>query len=107
MKHCFLKQWLLGTFSNERDSNENVKKDNRFIKQNNNFARAAHFFVHFFTITSYMTVTWKYLISCFMGGCEQAASDDKFFFLFLNLSAGPKKSTLGEWICLQLTFSTN
>ena len=26
------------------------QKINRFIKQNNNFARASHFFVHFFTV---------------------------------------------------------
>ena len=34
-----------------RDSNENVKKkqtNNMFNEQNNNFARAAHFFVNYF-----------------------------------------------------------
>ena len=30
------------------DGNENVKNNNSFSRQNNNFARAAHFFVHFF-----------------------------------------------------------
>ena len=30
------------------DGNENVKKNNRFSRQQNNFARASHFFVHFF-----------------------------------------------------------
>ena len=43
---------LLGTLrSNDADGNENVKKkNNRFNKQNNNSARASHFFVHFFPV---------------------------------------------------------
>ena len=40
---------LLGTVRfNDADSNENVKKNNRSYRQNNNFARASRFFVHFF-----------------------------------------------------------
>ena len=31
-----------------RERNENVKNNNGFSRQNNNFARASHFFVHFF-----------------------------------------------------------
>ena len=43
---------ILGSLSNDdRAQRERQKKNNRFIKQNNNFARAAHFFVHFFAIT--------------------------------------------------------
>ena len=45
--------WLIGTLrSNDADGNENVKKkkNNRFNKQNNNFARVSHFFVHFFPV---------------------------------------------------------
>ena len=35
------------------DGNENVKKKKkRFDKQNNNFARASHFFVHSFPLFS-------------------------------------------------------
>ena len=38
----------LGSFSNDDgDGNEDVKKA---ITQNNNFARASRFFVHFFTV---------------------------------------------------------
>ena len=33
-----------------RDGNENVKNHNRFSRQNNNFTRASHFFVHFFAV---------------------------------------------------------
>ena len=41
----------LGSFSNDGgDGKEDVKKSNRFITQNNNFARASRFFVHFFTV---------------------------------------------------------
>ena len=43
----------VGSFSNDDDDgdgNENVKKSNRFIKQNIKFARAARFFVHFFAV---------------------------------------------------------
>ena len=43
---------LWGTLrSNDTDGNENVKKKNkRFNKQNNNFARASSFFVHFLPV---------------------------------------------------------
>ena len=40
--------------------------NNRFYKQNNNFARAPRFFVHFFARFC-TTTTWKCLISRFMG----------------------------------------
>ena len=33
-----------------RDGNENVKNQNRFSRQNNNFKRASHFFVQFFAV---------------------------------------------------------
>ena len=42
---------VIGTLrSNDADGNENVKKTNWFDKQNNNFARASRFFVHFFPV---------------------------------------------------------
>ena len=43
------KLWQQGTLrSNDADGNKNVKKNKRFYKQNNNFARASRFLVHFF-----------------------------------------------------------
>ena len=33
-----------------RDGNENVKNNNRFRRQNNSFAHASHFLVHFFAV---------------------------------------------------------
>ena len=35
---------------NDADGNENVKKNKRFNKQNNNFARVSRSFVHFFPV---------------------------------------------------------
>ena len=42
---------ILGSLSNDDGAARERQKNNRFMKQNNNFARAAHFFVHFFAIT--------------------------------------------------------
>ena len=43
--------FLLGTLrSNDADGYENVKKNQRFNKQNNNFERGSRFFVHFFPV---------------------------------------------------------
>ena len=54
--------YLLGTLrSNDADGKKNVKKTNRFYKQNNNFARASRFFVHFFACFC-TTTTEKCLI---------------------------------------------
>ena len=43
---------MLGSLSNDDgDVNENGKKAIGLDKQNNNFARASRFFVHFFAVT--------------------------------------------------------
>ena len=56
------------------------QKNNSFYKQNNNFARASRFFVHFFAHFC-TTTTWKCLISfAFYGGHEQATT--KFYSPF-------------------------
>ena len=44
---------MLGSLSNDDgDVNENGKKAKGLDKQNNNFARASRFFVHFFAVTA-------------------------------------------------------
>ena len=44
---------LIGSFSDDDgDGKENVKKTIRFIEQNNKFARASRFFLHFFAVTA-------------------------------------------------------
>ena len=63
----------------------------RFCKQNNNFACAPRFFVHFFARFC-TTTTWKCLISPFMG---DVTSDDEIQFLFLYLDMVPRNSTPG------------
>ena len=66
-----------GNFNyDDGDGNENVKKKkkkiNSFIKQNNNFARASHFFVHFFAVTIRLKSTGKCpVISRFMEGVDK------------------------------------
>ena len=47
---------VIGTLrSKDADDNENVKKKKRFNKQNNNFARASHFFAHLMVMGMVMT----------------------------------------------------
>ena len=44
---------LIGSFSDDDgDGKENVQKTIRFIEQNNKFARASRFFLHFFAVTA-------------------------------------------------------
>ena len=56
------------------DGNENVKKNNSFNKQNKNFTRAAHFFVHFFAVFARTTATWKCLILSYMESVSEQAT---------------------------------
>ena len=46
----FIASLVVTLRSNDADDIENVKKNNRFNKQNNNFARASLLFVHFFPV---------------------------------------------------------
>ena len=81
-------QLLLGTLrSNDADGNENVKKNNRFYKQNINFARASRFFVHFFARFC-TTRTWKCIISRFM---EDVNKQRQNFISLSVLGCGPKE----------------
>ena len=60
-----------------RDGHKNVKNNNRFSRQNNNFALAAHFFVHFFTV--FYDYDVKLPNFTFSGGRKQATT--KFYSL--------------------------
>ena len=75
----------------DSDGNENVKqKTNSFIKQNNNFARASHFFVHFFAVTIRLQSTGKCLvISRFMEGVDKRR--------WTYRARSPQKSTPGAF----------
>ena len=69
------------------------QKSNRFITQNNNFARASRFFVHFFTVlarlrreNAQLQVFWR----------TYTSDDESLFVSQLNLSAVLEKSTPGK-----------
>ena len=58
-------KFILGTLRNQLHRRQRERqKTIGFNKQNNNFARASRFFVHFFARFC-TTTTWKYLISRF------------------------------------------
>ena len=71
---------VLGTWrSNDADGNEKVKKiTDRFNKQNNYFARAPHFFVHFFPV--FARLGRENTLFRVYGGRKQATT--KFYFSF-------------------------
>ena len=64
--------------SNDADSNEKVKKNNRLNKQNNNFARAPHFFVNFLPV--FARLRHENALFRVYGGRKQATT--KFYFSF-------------------------
>ena len=81
---------ITASFSNDDDNgNENVKKNNRFIEQNNKFARASPFCVHF------LLHDYEVKMCTFYGGRKQAKS--KFSFSF-KLDSGPQEINSRE-IC--------
>ena len=74
-----------------RDSNENVKNNNRFGRQNHSFARASHCFVHFFAVF-FTATTWNCLIRLFR---EKVNERGRNFILSLNLNVVHRDSTPG------------
>ena len=69
----------LGSFSNhDGDGNENAEKSNRFVKPNNNFARASRLFVHFFASLHDYNV--KMPDFTLYGGRKQATTNFSFSF---------------------------
>ena len=74
------------------------QKSNSLTMQNNNFARASRFFVHFFTVTVSTTTTWKYLISRF------EVDVNKQWQNFLFLSEGVIDASLNTCCQLKLVF---
>ena len=71
---------IRGSSNDDGDVNGNGKKAIDLVWQNNNFARASHYFVHFFAVTAWQRrknakfdVLWK-----------TWTHDNDFRFLFLN-----------------------
>ena len=65
---------------NDGDGDENGKKAIGLDWQNNNFARASRFFVHFFAVASRLTRKGAY----FQVLSKTWTQDNDFLFLFLN-----------------------
>ena len=65
------------------DDNENGKKAISLDKQNNNFARATRFFVHFFVIVVVLQSETAYFPFLSRTGTK----DNNFLFLFLTFDA--------------------
>ena len=101
---CLLPSPLsLGSFSNDDgDSNQNVKQSKGLDWQNNNFARASLFFVHFFAVTARLRRE-KSLISFFM---ENVNKGRRTFLSLSKLKSGLQENNFKE-ILLHLTFSAN
>ena len=81
-------KWLLGSCSNDGDSNEDVKKAIGLLRKTTTF-HVHHSFCTFL-YRPRTTTTRKCLIASFM---EDVTGDDESLFLSLNLSAILKKST--------------
>ena len=69
----------IGDFKIQRHGRQREgQKNKRFNKQNNNFARAPHFFVHFFPV--FARLGRENALFRVYGGCKQATT--KFYFSF-------------------------
>ena len=83
--HAWLSQskdCRIGSLRND-DDNENGKKAISLDKQNNNFARATRFFVHFFVIVVSLQSETAYFPFLSRTGTK----DNNFLFLFLTFHA--------------------
>ena len=81
----------VGSFSNG-DGDENIKKAIRLLSKTTSL-HVHHTFLYI-SLPLLHDYNMKMPSFTFYGGCK--TSDDKLFFLFLNLSAVPKKSTPGK-----------
>ena len=92
--HCFAWKSIGSLRIDNSDGNKNVKTA-RIIKQNNKFACASRFFVHFFAVAAWLR--WKMPNFTFYQGCNKWQGN------FLSLSnletVVPKESTLRK-VCL-------
>ena len=62
---------------------------NSLTRQNNNFARASHFFIHFFVVNCTTTLKNAYCNFMFCEGRKQAMTK---FILFMNLDMVDRNS---------------
>ena len=86
-----IREMSVGSFSNG-DGDENIKKAIRLLSKTTSL-HVRHTFLYI-SLPLLHDYNMKMPSFTFYGGCK--TSDDKLFFLFLNLSAVPKKSTPGK-----------
>ena len=88
IKMITMTMMIIGTLrSNDSTATRKSKKNNKFYKQNKNFARTSRFFVHFFARFC-TTATRKCLISRFM---EDVNKQRRNFISPSGLGYGPKE----------------
>ena len=78
------------------DGGEELQKSNRFSNQNNTFARASRFFVHFFAVTARL----RRENAQFHVVQRRYTSDDEISSLYLNLDMVLRNSTLEGSTCI-------
>ena len=81
------------------DVNKNGKRRSRFNKPNNNFTRAPHYFVHFFTVAERLQRK-KCLISA---RSRTRTQDFNFLFLYMNFGKAGLLEFNSRNICQHLT----
>ena len=74
------------------DGDKNGKKSIGLIGKNNNFARAVHFFLHFFAV---VVATWNFLVLRFMKKMSYIKSHDRSHYgSCVHVCAHKKKKLL-------------
>ena len=82
-KYCWRRKTLGSLGNDEDDRNENGTKSIGLDKENNNFARATHFFVHFFAVVARLQRENAF----FHVFSRTGTKDNNLLFLFLNFDA--------------------
>ena len=86
---------------------KNVKKGNGFTRQNNNFAWASRFLLHFFAVTVHTTRTSNFLFLRFTRDVNTRRRFSFFFKLF-ELRYGPYEfhsRTTGQYLTIWMTWN--
>ena len=82
-KYCWRRKTLGSLGNDEDDRNENGTKSIGLDKENNNFARATRFFVHFFVVVARLQRETAF----FHVFSRTGTKDNNLLFLFLNFDA--------------------
>ena len=91
-KGCLFQRFVTMTVT----AKKNVKKGNGFTRQNNNFAWASRFLLHFFAVTVHTTRTSNFLFLRFTMDVNTRRRFSFFFLNFLSFDTALMNSTLGQ-----------